>query len=80
MLKRFFPLILSSLLLALALPCNAQNKLANPFLPSPANVGQTFAVNVPALPQPISERLACSVLTISPTASSFWATNNATHA
>lgn len=59
MLKRFFPLILSSLLLALALPCNAQNKLANPFLPSPANVGQTFAVNVPALPQPISERLAC---------------------
>lgn len=59
MLKRFFPLILSSLLLALALPCNAQNKLANPFLPSPANVGQTVAVNVPALPQPISERLAC---------------------
>lgn len=59
MLKRFFPLILSSLLLALALPCNAQNKLTNPFLPSPANVGQTVAVNVPALPQPFSERLAC---------------------
>ena len=59
MLKRFFPLILSSLLLALALPCNAQNKLNNPFLPSPANVGQTVAVNIPALPQPVSERLAC---------------------
>ena len=59
MLKRFFPLILSSLLLALALPCNAQNKLTNPFLPSHANVGQTIAVNVPALPQPVSERLAC---------------------
>lgn len=59
MLKRFFPLILSSLLLAIALPCNAQNKLTNPFLPSPANVGQTVAVNVPALPQPVSERLAC---------------------
>ena len=59
MLKRFFPLILSSLLLALALPCNAQNKLTNPFLPSPANVGQTVAVNVPTLPQPVSERLAC---------------------
>ena len=59
MLKRFFPLILSSLLLALALPCNAQNKLNNPFLPSPANVGQTVAVNIPTLPQPVSERLAC---------------------
>lgn len=59
MLKRFFPLILSSLLLALALPCNAQNKLTNPFLPSPANVGKAAAVNVPALPQPVSERLAC---------------------
>ncbi len=59
MLKRFFPLILSSLLLAIALPCNAQNKLTNPFLPFPANVGQTVAVNVPALPQPVSERLAC---------------------
>ena len=59
MLKRFFPLILSSLLLALALPCNAQNKLTNPFLPSTANVGQTVAVNVPTLPQPVSERLAC---------------------
>ena len=58
MLKRFFPLILS-LLLALALPCNAQNKLTNPFLPSPAHVGQTVAVNVPTLPQPVSERLAC---------------------
>ena len=60
MLKRFFPLILCSLLLALTMPCNAQNKLTNPFLPSPAaNVGQTVAVNVPALPQPVSERLAC---------------------
>ena len=59
MLKRFFPLILSSLLLALALPCNAQNKLNNPFLPSPANVGQTVAVNIPTLPQPVSEHLAC---------------------
>ena len=59
MLKRFFPLILSSLLLALALPCNAQNKLTNPFLPSTANVGKAAAVNVPALPQPVSERLAC---------------------
>lgn len=59
MLKRFFPLILSSLLLAIALPCNAQNKLTNPFLPSPSNVGQTVAVNVPTLPQPVSERLAC---------------------
>ena len=59
MLKRFFPLILSSLLLAIALPCNAQNKLTNPFLPSPANVGQTAAVNIPTLPQPVSERLAC---------------------
>lgn len=59
MLKRFFPLILSSLLLALALPCHAQNKLTNPFLPSPANVVQTAAVNVPTLPQPVSERLAC---------------------
>lgn len=28
-------------------------------MPSPANVGQTVAVNVPALPQPASERLAC---------------------
>ena len=59
MLKRFFPLILSSLLLALALPCNAQNKLTNPFLPSAANVGKAVAVNVPSLPQPVSERLAC---------------------
>ena len=60
MLKRFFPLILSSLLLTLTMPCNTQNKLTNPFLPSPAaNVGKAAAVNVPALPQPISERLAC---------------------
>ena len=60
MLKRFFPLILCSLLLTLTMPCNAQNKLTNPFLPSPsANVGKAAAVNVPALPQPVSERLAC---------------------
>lgn len=60
MLKRFFPLILSSLLLALALPCNAQGTLINPFVPSPAvNVGKAALVNLPALPQPVSERLAC---------------------
>ena len=60
MLKRFFPLILSSLLLTLTIPCNAQSTLINPFVPSPAaTISKTPAANVPAAPPPVCERLAC---------------------
>ena len=60
MLKRFFPLILSSLLLTLTMPCNAQSTLINPFVPSPAaTISKTPAGNVPAPPPPVCERLAC---------------------
>ena len=60
MLKRFFPLILSSLLLTLTMPCNAQSTLINPFVPSPAaTISKTPAGNVPAAPPPVCERLAC---------------------
>ena len=60
MLKRFFPLILSSLLLTLTIPCNAQSTLINPFVPSPAaTISKTPAGNVPAAPPPVCERLAC---------------------
>ena len=58
--KLFYSLIISSLLLALTLPCNAQSTLINPFTPSPAaSLKQTAAGRIPALPQPVSERLAC---------------------
>lgn len=60
MLNRFFPLILSSLLLTLTMPCNAQSTLINPFVPSPAaTISKTPAANVPAPPPPVCERLAC---------------------
>lgn len=60
MLKRFFPLILSSLLLTLTMTCNAQSTLINPFVPSPAaTISKTPAGNVPAAPPPVCERLAC---------------------
>ena len=60
MLKRLFPLILSSLLLTLTMPCNAQSTLINPFVPSPAaTISKTPAGNVPTPPPPVCERLAC---------------------
>ena len=60
MLKLFYPLIISSLLLVLTLPVHAQNAVTNPFVPSPAaSLNQTAAGSIPALPQPVSERLAC---------------------
>ena len=58
--KLFYPLIISSLLLTLTLPCNAQGTLINPFVPSPAaTVSQTPAVSVPTAPPPVYERLTC---------------------